>query len=148
MCHILVVEDNQLFRQALCYSLKLALPNVSGAQAENALEAMDKFGDLKPRVILLDINLPDGNGLELAKKMRTGDAAAVIFMLTSYDTPEYRSAAQANGANDFFVKGNLSANQLFNVLKPVFAGSNGNGEGGGQSLDSRNTSSTRVSLPR
>jgi DNA-binding NarL/FixJ family response regulator len=60
--------------------------------------------DCLPDLIFADINLPDGNGLELSRTLRSKYPRVIILILTSYDLPEYRHAASANGVNYFFPK--------------------------------------------
>src|SRR3954464_14892411 len=66
---ILVVDDDAGFRSLAVRMLRTTGFSVVG-QAETCATAMDAALDLRPRAILVDVRLPDGNGIELARKLR------------------------------------------------------------------------------
>ena len=121
MCRMLIVEDNVPFRSILKEMLKTGFPGSSIIEAANGREAMERFEDSMPQIIFLDIKLPDTTGLHLAKHMRGSSPAAHIFVLTSFDLPEYRNAAEANGANHFLVKGSVTSNEILELVGSVVA---------------------------
>jgi DNA-binding response OmpR family regulator len=75
--HILVVEDYERFRNFVCMLLQQS-GNFQIFQAGDGLEAVQKFRELKPDLILLDIGLPRLNGLDVARRL--GPAAKALFL--------------------------------------------------------------------
>lgn len=104
MRSVLIVEDDLRFLQALCqYLRKLpgefeVFPALSGRDALELL-AMRSFD-----VLLTDIYLPDGDGLEIARRARAHDAGLDLVVMTGHDSPEARSRATDAGAAAFLDK--------------------------------------------
>ncbi|MGV8074780.1 MAG: response regulator transcription factor [Syntrophobacteraceae bacterium] len=119
MCRILVVEDNSIFRSALKEMLQTGFPDFSISEALNGLEAIKQFEDLKPKIIFLDVKLPDMNGLHLAKHMRTCNSEVNIIMFTSYDIPEYKIAARECGANCYLLKDTVKPKEVIEVVETL-----------------------------
>jgi DNA-binding NarL/FixJ family response regulator len=59
-------------------------------------------------MVLLDIKLPGGNGIELTKVIKAKYAPIIVVILSGYDIPQYRQAAFRNGADCFIYKGSAS----------------------------------------
>jgi len=98
---ILVVEDDQRIRTELLDSLRHAGFDVSVAVTlAMARTAAERRHDL----VLLDLGLPDGDGLELVRELRAGGRAVPILILTARDAPEQRVAGLQAGADDYVVK--------------------------------------------
>ena len=104
MVTALLVEDNEFFRKSFKKILNDRFPLLMVIEAGTCREALQMCLDCFPDLIFVDINLPDGNGLELSRTLRSRYPKIIILVLTSYDLPEYRQAASANGANYFFPK--------------------------------------------
>jgi len=84
--HIFFIEMLEIFLQRYdCY-------DVVGV-ANDALGAMEKARDTQPDLILLDINLPDRNGLDIIPELRQTIPDVAIIMLTIFNLPVYREAA-------------------------------------------------------
>ena len=104
MVTALLVEDNEFFRKSFKKILNDRFPLLVVFESGTCREALQMCRDCRPDLIFADINLPDGNGLELSRTLRLRHPTISILILTSYDLPEYRQAALANGANYFFPK--------------------------------------------
>lgn len=103
---ILVVEDSVLIRRRLLETLaELGGFDVLG-YAESAAEAMDAITRLHPDVVITDIRLKEGNGIDVVRHARTHpyDPKPRIYVLTNYAYPEYKRQCSAVGADDFFDK--------------------------------------------
>jgi DNA-binding NarL/FixJ family response regulator len=72
-----------------------------------------------PNLVLLDIALPDGNGLDIARMIKAAPRSAKVVMVTLYDTPVYRAAAFAAGTDGFLGKSDLGEH-LQTVLSDLF----------------------------
>lgn len=121
MFKILIVENNLLFSQALRDALQAHFPTAELAQAESVQAALAALESMRPDLIFLDIGLPDGNGLELARRLRAAGVDAVIAIFTTHDLPEYRDEAARSGANHFLVKGSTSLSEIFALAESALA---------------------------
>lgn len=108
MFNTLVVEDNTTFRQILINLLSYQFPSMVLDEAGSGEEALAKINDRHPNLVFIDIRLPGENGLELTKKIKTTHPETTIIILTNYDLPEYRQAADEYGANYFISKSGAS----------------------------------------
>ena len=104
MVTALLVEDNKFFRQSFKQILNDRFPLLMVIESGTCRETLQMCLDCLPDLIFADINLPDGSGLDLSLTLRSLYPKVIILVLTSYDLPEYRQAASANGANYFFPK--------------------------------------------
>ena len=101
--HLLVVEDDERLRRALRRLLEADRHVVELAQdGGTALELADATDGID--AVILDIGLPDINGFEVARRLRTADEDLAIIMLTARDTVGDRVAGLDAGADDYLVK--------------------------------------------
>ncbi|HBG07582.1 MAG: Fis family transcriptional regulator [Geobacteraceae bacterium GWC2_58_44] len=99
---VLVVDDEKLISWSLAAMLKK-----EGYQVETAAsgkEALQKFECFKPELVMLDISLPDLNGLELLKRFKAANEEIYIVMMTAYANADSAVQALQDGAEDFFGK--------------------------------------------
>ena len=73
-------------------------------QASDAPEALEAIGRLKPDVVILDIRMPGGNGIQVLEVIKGNEAAPVVIMLTAFPYPQYREKCLKAGADYFFDK--------------------------------------------
>ena len=71
------------------------------AEASNGLEAIEKTARFRPTIVLMDIRMPELDGLEATKRILAADASARILILTTFDLDEYVYEALAAGASGF-----------------------------------------------
>jgi DNA-binding NarL/FixJ family response regulator len=119
MLRVLLVEDNQAFREAFKEHLDQHFPSMIIEEAETGEEALQKVRETPPRLIFMDIRLPGMNGLQLTQKIKTDFPDICIAVLTGYDLPEYREAADQYGADGFFVKESLRWDEVEALVKKV-----------------------------
>jgi two-component system, response regulator YesN len=112
MVTVLLVEDNQTFREAFKEGLRDLFPSMIIDEAENGEEALQKITAAPPQLIFMDIRLPRANGLHLTEKIKKDLPNIRIAMLTGYDVLEYRQAAVRYGAEAFFVKESLKWDEV------------------------------------
>ena len=110
--HLMLVEDNDIFREAFKEELLARYPSVIVKEAANGEEAMQKFRGSAPQIIFMDLNFPGENCLQLTKRIKAQFPGVRIALLTSYDLPEFRKAAVQSGAERFFVKDSFSWNEV------------------------------------
>lgn len=75
-------------------------------------EALEKIATLNPDLVLIDLAMPDMNGLETTRQIKALPGAPQVIILTLYDNQEYRTAGQAVQADGFIAKSELGANLL------------------------------------
>jgi len=99
---ILVVDDEKLISWSLVVMLRKAGYEVDSAASGN--EALIKFDSFNPELVMLDICLPDINGLELLKRFKAANEDLYIIMLTAYANADSAVQALQDGAEDYFGK--------------------------------------------
>lgn len=115
---VLVVDDSALLRERLV-SMISELPGVTTiGQAQDASQALDKVQKLNPDVVILDIRLSEGNGIEILQHLKKEKAAPVTIMFTNYPYPQYRKKCEETGA-DFFFDKTTEFHKITDVLKKV-----------------------------
>ena len=99
---ILIVDDDKTIRWVLCRALRdwRFVP----VEAESVKSAMRLFDTENPELVLLDINLHDGSGLEVLRKIKSAQPNAKVIMITGAVFVENTIAALRAGADDFIVK--------------------------------------------
>ena len=103
MASILVCDDAAFMRMTLIKILQGAGHDVIG-EATNGIEALEKYRVLKPDVVLMDITMPERNGLEATKDITEYDPTATVIIVSALGQQDKVFAAIANGAKDFVVK--------------------------------------------
>jgi CheY-like chemotaxis protein len=114
---ILIVDDNGPFRQTLKGSLQMSFPTVAIDEVADGIVVLQEVDTFLPDLIFMDIKLPGENGLKLTEKIKATHPNITIFILTSYDIPEYREAAFQSGADRFLAKTSLNRMELEELVK-------------------------------
>ena len=100
---LLVIDDDPFLRAALLEQFAAeGFDDV--AEAENLVEAFRQIDAFSPDLVILDIRLPDGNGVEICRKLRDRGFAKPIIMLTGQNAEEDIIASLEAGANDYVIK--------------------------------------------
>lgn len=103
--NVLVVEDDRNYRLILHEILSsLSFFSIEKTFALNASEALEKFNDIRPDVVLLDIHLPDGKGLDLIQPMLKIHPSTAILMVTGSNTYNNVKTARQHGAIGYILK--------------------------------------------
>ena len=118
----LIVEDNDLFRGTLKESLQKLFPSMVVHEVSDGKEALQKLDGIRPGLIIMDIQLPGENGLQLTQKIKMSYPDIKVMILTNYDTPEYREAADRYGASCFVAKSSLNDRKLGTLVKSLLLG--------------------------
>ena len=101
---VLIADDSEVFVQRLVQ----ALGEISGVEivgrARTGAEALQALRDLDPEVVILDIRMPDGTGIDVLEGMRKEKLATITIVLTNFAFPQYRRKCLQLGARFFFDK--------------------------------------------
>lgn len=103
MANILVCDDAAFMRQALILILKGAGHTVV-AEASNGKECVVQYENTHPDIVLMDITMPDMNGIEATQLIKALDPNAKIIMVSAMGQQDKVFSAIAAGAKDFIVK--------------------------------------------
>jgi DNA-binding NarL/FixJ family response regulator len=118
---ILLYEDNDTLRESLCSLLSLTEEHrILGAYA-NCMDVEQQVQEFRPDVILMDIDLPEINGIVAVKKIRQFDKKVQIIMLTVFDDNNNVYEALYAGANGYLLKKNAS-DKLIHSIHEVLNG--------------------------
>lgn len=122
-CHVLLVDDHPLVCEGLRSAFRRLLPAARVGAAGSADEALVKMGECRPHLIVLDVNLPGMNGLELARRIRARDPEVRLLMLSGEaDSWTVREAVAAGASG--FVNKRCVADWLAEAVQTILGGGN------------------------
>jgi DNA-binding NarL/FixJ family response regulator len=127
--NVLIVEDNLIYRTAVKNLLTARFTHIIIKEAASGKEALAGIHNFSPDLVLLDIKLPDQNGLSLINKIKRKHGSAIVIVLTAYDSNEYRYQALQNGASYFCVKTTISTADILALVESVMADPPSHGPG-------------------
>lgn len=122
MLNVLLADDNPAFRLSLRRILAKHFPFVAIVEAGNGREAAALGAMRHPQLIFMDVKFPDGNGLDLTKRIRSQQPTPLVCIVTQYDIPEYREAAKQCGADHFILKDETSEEFIVALVSNALAG--------------------------
>ena len=118
---VLVADDQSMVRAGFRMLLSGEADIEVVAEASNGLEAVAKAARFQPTVTLMDIRMPELDGLEATRRILAADDAARILILTTFDLDEYIYEALSAGASGFVLKDD-PPEQLIAAVRTVAAG--------------------------
>jgi DNA-binding NarL/FixJ family response regulator len=124
MCKTLIVEDNSTFRKLLSTILCNKFPSMIIEEVVDGREVLETVEDFLPDLVFMDISLPEGNGLQLTRKIKTSHPGIVVVIFTNYDIPEYRDAALRFGATCFIAKSSWTSCQIIELVESILSDMN------------------------
>jgi DNA-binding NarL/FixJ family response regulator len=108
---VFIVDDSLIVREHLVTMLdELAGIEIVG-QAENVAEAISGIRIIQPDVVILDIRMPGGNGIDVLQTIKQDEVAPMVIILTNYPYPAYRKKCLQAGA-DFFLDKSTEFDQI------------------------------------
>lgn len=117
---IYVVEDHPLMRDLLQAYLKSHGDYHVCGVAPSAEIAMDELEKLDPDLVIVDVSLPDMNGIDLVEELRARYPGLLCLMLSGHHDASYVERALLAGARGYIIKGNPT--ELFDAIETVLAG--------------------------
>lgn len=118
---LMIVDDHQVVRQGIANLLRSMLPAVAITEVDNGQDAVARYGELRPDLVLLDMGLPDISGLEVGRRLRQRWRGAAILFFTMHDElPMVRQALDVGGLG--FVSKSCAPEELAEAVKRVAAG--------------------------
>jgi two-component system response regulator NreC len=121
MITVLVVDDHTIFRQGIVSLLNTTEGFEAVAEAGSGSAAVGLAKDLKPQVILMDVSMPDMDGIEAARRIRAAGVDAQIILLTMHKGPELLELASDSGVRGFLLKNDAFSDLLY-AIKAVVRG--------------------------
>jgi DNA-binding NarL/FixJ family response regulator len=118
---ILIVDDQTLMREGLRTILNLEEDMEIVAVAENGLKAIELSEQHSPDIILMDIRMPEMNGVESTKRIKSFLPKTKIIILTTFDDDEFIIEALKNGASGYFLK-DLPSDSLISAIRDAHKG--------------------------
>ena len=103
MAKILIVDDAAFMRMMIKDILTKNGYEVAG-EAENGVVAVSKYAELKPDLVLMDITMPEKDGIQALKDIKAADAGAKVIMCSAMGQQAMVIEAIQSGARDFIVK--------------------------------------------
>lgn len=101
---LLIADDHELVRSGVRKLVEGTEIEVVG-EAPSGAQAIELVQKLHPDVVLLDIRMPDGDGLEVLERIRETSPQTKVVVLSTYDNPTYIARAMSLGAVDYVTKG-------------------------------------------
>ena len=118
---VLLVDDHQMFREGIKSVINSREDLMVIGEASNGVEAIDKTLDLKPQVVVMDINMPVMNGIKASKKIKELNKEVKILMLTLIDSEKFIIDALSNGADSYLSK-DVDISELLKVIRKLADG--------------------------
>ena len=117
MAKILVVDDAAFMRMMIKDILTKNGYEVAG-EAENGNVAVSKYAEVKPDLVLMDITMPEKDGIQALKEIKAGDSNAKVIMCSAMGQQAMVIEAIQSGARDFIVKPS-QADRVIEAVKKV-----------------------------
>ena len=115
--NILISDDAAFMRMMIKDILTKNGYNVVG-EAENGAKAVEKYNELKPDLVLMDITMPEMDGTQALKKIKEGDPGAMVIMCSAMGQQAMVIESIQAGAKDFIVKP-FQADRVIEAVKKV-----------------------------
>ena len=115
--NIMICDDAAFMRMMIKDILTKNGYNIAG-EAENGAKAVEKYNELKPDLVLMDITMPEMDGIEALKKIKAGDPNAMVIMCSAMGQQAMVIESIQSGAKDFIVKP-FQADRVIEAVKKV-----------------------------
>jgi DNA-binding NarL/FixJ family response regulator len=120
---IMIVDDHALVRRGMTYVVKEGFPDADVVEAESATVALDELrGGAKVDLALVDVRMPDLDGLELLRAIKAEWADMPVIMISTYENAPYVKRALADGAAGYLLK-DATPEDLSQAINVALSGS-------------------------
>jgi two-component system NarL family response regulator len=121
LARVLVVDDHSLLRTGVANIINQETDLAVVAEAANGREAVEAFRTHRPDVVLMDLRMPEMEGVEAVRRIREIDPQARVIVLTTYDADEDIARALQAGAKAYILK-DIAADALVACVRDVLNG--------------------------
>jgi len=121
MIRVMLVDDQQILAEGIKSVLESCADIKVIAIAFDGADAVEKCAELKPDVVLMDIRMPNMNGVVATKRIKETDEKVKIIILTTFDDSDYILSAINNGASGYLLK-DIGSTALIDAVKNAYAG--------------------------
>ena len=118
MITVLLVDDHAAIRKTLQYLIEKSDDIQVVATASNGIEAVAHAGSSCPDIIVMDISMPQMDGIEATRQILVLCLLTRVLILSTYDTPDYIRRALEGGANGYVLKDTM-ANDLLDGIRTL-----------------------------
>jgi DNA-binding NarL/FixJ family response regulator len=118
---VLITDDHPVVREGLSAMLNKEPDIQVVGEAENGTEAIDKAKELQPDVVLMDLRMPEVDGVEAMRQIRAATPDIKFIVLTTYDNDEYIFKGIEAGARAYLLK-DAPRDELFKAIRAVYKG--------------------------
>lgn len=117
---VLIADDHEVVRSGLASVFEESEIEIVDV-ATNGNEAIEKAKAIQPDVLLMDIRMPDADGIQAMARLRDESPETKVVMLSTYDNPTYVARAVALGAKDYALKAS-SQDELIETVRRIASG--------------------------
>lgn len=116
---VFIVDDSNALREQLAKMIsEIKGVKISG-QAQNVAQAIEGIRNLKPGLVILDIQIPGGSGIDVLRTIKQDGYPIVVLMLTNHPHPQYRKKCMELGA-DYFLDKSRDIDKVRQILRHFF----------------------------
>ncbi len=120
---VLVADDHHVVRRGLIFFLKTQKEIEIAGEAKDGLEAVEQTGRLKPDIVLMDLDMPNMNGIEATRMIKQKYPETKVLMLTSFSDQDHVIPALEAGASGYQLK-DIEPDELVKAIVQVTQGEN------------------------
>ena len=121
MIRVLVADDHPVVLHGLCTMLEIEDDIRVVARASDGVEAVAQARETKPDIILMDVQMPNVDGIEALRRIRADDPEAKVIILTTYRNEDYLFPSLQAGARGYLLK-DATREELASAIRKVAAG--------------------------
>ena len=121
MIKVMLVDDHPLFREGVRARLSMCDEIMLVGEAENGRQLLEKLNDLRPDVVLMDINMPEMNGMDVLDIMAEKKSHTKFIILSMHDDKEYIIPVIRLGAYGYMLK-DVSGDEMIKAITVVYNG--------------------------